>query len=160
MEIYLDNSATTKCDKRVVELMAKVMLEDYGNPSSLHQKGVDAEKYITESKKIISRELKVNEKEIYFTSGGTESNNLAIIGTANANRRRGTHIITSEIEHPSVKNAMLYLEQQGYEITWLSVDGEGYIDLEELEKSIRSDTILVSVMHVNNEIGTDRKSVV
>lgn len=154
MEVYLDNSATTKCSKSAAELMMKILLEDYGNPSSMHQKGVDAEKYLLEAKRVISKELKVSEKEIFFTSGGTESNNLAIIGVANANKRRGMHIITTRIEHPSVKNAMLYLEQQGFEITWLSVNEEGIVDCDELEAAMREDTILVSVMYVNNEIGS------
>ncbi len=154
MEVYLDNSSTTKCRECVAELMVKVMVEDYGNPSSMHQKGVDAEKYIVDAGKIIAKELKVNQKEILFTSGGTESNNIALIGTAYANKRKGRHIITTKIEHPSVKNVMLYLEQQGYEITWLSVDENGHISFDELEKSVREDTVLVSIMHVNNEIGS------
>lgn len=154
MEVYLDNSATTRCFQDSAELMVKILTESFGNPSSMHQKGVDAEKYITWAKQIISRELKVTEKEIYFTSGGTESNNLSILGVAMANNRRGKHLITTKIEHPSVKNPMLFLEKQGFEITWLSVDEKGIVDLNELKNSIREDTILVSIMHVNNEIGS------
>lgn len=154
MEVYLDNSATTMCYKSSAELMVKILTEDYGNPSSMHQKGVDAEKYVTEAKKIISSELKVLDKEIYFTSCGTESNNLAIIGTAMANKRKGMHLITTKIEHPSVKNTMIFLEEQGFEVTRLNVDKNGYVDLNELEQAVREDTILVSIMHVNNEIGS------
>ena len=154
MEVYLDNSATTKCSKRAADIMMKVLQEDYGNPSSMHQKGVDAEKYIVNARRIICKELKINDKELLFTSGGTESNNMAIIGTAFANIRKGKHIITTQIEHPSVKNPMIYLEEQGYEITRIPVDKDGIVNLEKLQKAIREDTILVSVMHVNNEIGS------
>lgn len=154
MEVYLDNSATTKCYDSSAQLMLKILTSDYGNPSSMHQKGVDAEKYLNEAKQIISKELKVTEKEIIFTSGGTESNNMSIIGVAMANKRRGKHLITTKIEHPSVKNTMDFLEEQGFEITRLSVNSDGIVDLQQLENSIREDTILVSVMHVNNEIGS------
>lgn len=102
MEIYLDNSATTRSYESVAEIVRKVMVEDYGNPSSMHMKGVEAERYVRYAKEVIARNLKVNEKEIFFTSGGTESDNLALIGTAMANRRAGRHIITTCIEHPAV----------------------------------------------------------
>lgn len=153
MEAYLDNSATTRCSEAVRDIMVKVMMEDYGNPSSLHLKGVKAEEYIKEAREKIAKTLKVSEKEILFTSGGTESNNLALIGTALANQRAGKHIITTAIEHPSVAATVKYLEEQGFEITYLSVDENGLISLEELEAVVREDTILVSIMQINNEMG-------
>ena len=154
MEIYLDNSATTKVYDEVASLLVKVFTEDYGNPSSMHNKGMEAEKYVKNAAETISRILKVNDKEILFTSGGTESNNLAVIGTAMARKREGNHIITTKIEHPSIANPMKYLEENGYEVTYLSVDENGVIDTNELKSSICKETILVSVMHVNNEIGS------
>ena len=153
MYAYLDNSATTKVSENVTNLMVKVMMEDYGNPSSLHMKGVDAEKYIKESKDIIAKLLKVDAKEIIYTSGGTESNNLAIIGAAMANKRAGNRIITSSIEHPSVLATMKYLEDNGFEVIYLPVDSNGVVDMEALKEAMTKETILVSVMHVNNEIG-------
>lgn len=137
MEVYLDNSATTKCSKRAADIMMKVLQEDYGNPSSMHQKGVDAEKYIVNARRIICKELKINDKELLFTSGGTESNNMAIIGTAFANIRKGKHIITTQIEHPSVKNPMIYLEEQGYEITRIPVDKDGIVNLEKITEGYK-----------------------
>lgn len=153
MEAYLDNSATTRCCDGATNLMVELLTMDYGNPSSLHMKGIIAEKYITEAKKKIAKVLKVQEKEIVFTSGGTESNNMAIIGGAIANQRAGHHVITTSIEHASVSNPMNWLEENGFEVTYLSVDQNGIISLEELEQAIRPDTILVSLMQVNNEIG-------
>lgn len=153
MEAYLDNSATTACSKAATDMMVKLLQEDFGNPSSLHMKGVEAEKYILEAKKIIAKTLKAQDKEILFTSGGTESNNMALIGAAMANKRAGKHIITSSIEHASITSPMAFLEEQGFEVTYLKVDAYGVISLEELESAIRQDTILVSLMHVNNEIG-------
>ncbi len=153
-EIYFDNSATTRCCPGAVEKMERVLTEDYGNPSSMHHKGVDAEAYIKETKEILAGILKVKEKEICFTSGGTESNNLAIIGTAMANRRAGNHIITSAIEHPSVSGPMEYLAEQGFSVTYLSVDQAGLVSVKELEKAMTKETILVSIMMVNNEIGS------
>lgn len=153
MEVYLDNSATTRAFPEVAELMTKIMLEDYGNPSSMHYKGVRSEQYVKQAREQIARLLKVSEKEIIFTSGGTEADNLALIGAAMANRRSGTHLITTRIEHPAVLKTMEYLEQQGFRVTYLPVDKEGRVQLEDLRKSIRQDTILVSVMHTNNEIG-------
>lgn len=154
MEAYLDNSATTRCFPKVAQMMVQVMTEDYGNPSSMHQKGVDAEHYIKEAKEIIAKNLKVQEKELYFTSGGTESDNLAIIGCAWANQRAGRHLITSSIEHPAVLNAMKHLEEEGFEVTYLPVDESGRVRLTDLKDALREDTILVSIMHVNNEIGS------
>ena len=154
MEVYLDNSATTQCLPSVAALMTKIMCEDYGNPSSMHRKGMEAEKYIKWSKEIIARNLKVQEKEILFTSGGTESDNIALIGGAMANARAGRHIITTRIEHPAVLQTCAYLETLGFEVTYLDVDEYGTVKLEELEKAIRPDTILISVMFANNEIGS------
>ena len=153
MYAYLDNSATTKVSENVVNLMVKVMSDDYGNPSSLHMKGVEAEKYIKESKDIIAKLLKVDAKEIIYTSGGTESNNLAIIGAALANKRAGNRIITTSIEHPSVLATMKYLEDNGFEVIYLPVNNKGVVDMEALKEAMTAETILVSVMHVNNEIG-------
>lgn len=153
MQAYLDNSATTFCEPGVVEKMVQTMTVDFGNPSAMHQKGVEAENYIKEAREIIARTLKVQEKELIFTSGGTESNNMAIMGCATANQRMGKHLITTRIEHPSVSQVMKYLEEQGYEVTYLPVDSYGHISVEQLKEAIRPDTILVSVMYVNNEIG-------
>ena len=154
MEVYFDNAATTKIIPEVREIMLETMDEEYGNPSSMHLKGVGAEKYIRYAKDVISKQLKCEPKEIIFTSGGTESNNLALIGTALANRRAGSHIITTGIEHASVYNPVLYLREQGFRVTFLKVDAEGKVDLEDLRRSLCEDTILVSIMAVNNEIGT------
>ena len=153
-EIYLDNSATTKCLPEVAALMTQIMCEDYGNPSSMHKKGVEAEKYVRFSKEIIAKSLKVQEKEILFTSGGTESDNIALIGGAYANYRAGRHIITTRIEHPAVLQPCAYLEEQGFEVTYLPVDSRGVIKLSDLERAMTRNTILVSIMHVNNEIGS------
>lgn len=154
MEVYLDNSATTRCFDQVAELTAKVMTQDYGNPSSMHLKGVDSEKYLRHAREVIAKNLKVNEKEILFTSGGTESDNLALIGTAFANQRAGRHLITTQIEHPAILQTMQYLEKQDFEVTYLPVDANGQVKLEELQRALRKDTILVSIMHTNNEIGS------
>lgn len=153
MEVYFDNSATTKVFDCVRDIVVKTMTEDYGNPSAKHKKGMEAEQYVRRAAAQIAKTLKVQEKEILFTSGGTESNNMALIGTAMANHRAGKHLITTRIEHASVYNPMAWLEQQGFEVTYLGVDEKGHISLEEMRKAIRPDTILVSVMHVNNEIG-------
>lgn len=154
MEVYFDNSATTRCSQTAAALMQRVLLEDYGNPSSLHGKGVAAERYIKIAAEQIARTLKVAEKELVFTSGGTESNNLALIGAALANRRAGRHIITTQIEHASVYNLLIFLEEQGFEVTYLPVDAHGTVSMDALREAVREDTILVSMMHVNNEIGT------
>ncbi|MDO4321843.1 MAG: cysteine desulfurase family protein [Lachnospiraceae bacterium] len=154
MEAYLDNSATTRCTDAVKEVVVRTMMEDYGNPSSKHMKGVEAERYLRDARETIARTLKVNEKEIYFTSGATESNNWALIGAATANRRAGMHIITTAIEHPAVLMPLQYLEEQGFRVTYLPVDERGHISLQDLEAAVCEDTILVSMMYVNNEIGT------
>lgn len=155
MEVYLDNSATTMCYPEVGEMVYKVMCHDYGNPSSLYRKGVEAEHYIRDAKSVLAGLLKVNAKEIFFTSGGTESDNLALIGCARANRRRGNHLITSSVEHPAILNTMRYLEEEeGYRVTYLPVDESGKIRLDALREALCPETILVSVMYVNNELGT------
>ncbi len=154
MEVYLDNSATTACFEDAAQLMHRILCEDYGNPSSLHHKGVEAEAYLRYASETFEKILKVNEKEIFFTSCGTESDNIALVGTAMANHRTGRHLITTRIEHPAVLQPMAYLEKQGFEVTYLSVDRQGRISLEELEQAVRADTILVSIMHTNNEIGS------
>lgn len=153
MEVYFDNAATTKIIPEVREIMLETMDEEYGNPSSMHLKGVGAEKYIRYAKNAISKQLKCEPKEIIFTSGGTESNNLALIGIALANKRAGNHIITTGIEHASVYNPILYLQELGFRVTFLKVDKKGKVDLDYLKEVLSEDTILVSTMAVNNEIG-------
>ena len=153
-EIYFDNAATTRVRPEVAELMMKVMTEDYGNPSARHVMGMKAENYIKTAREQIARTLRVDPGEIYFTSGGTESNNLALIGTALARSRRGKHIISTGIEHAAIYKPLDLLREQGFDITILPVDRQGHIDLSELSAAIRTDTILVSLMYVNNEIGS------
>lgn len=153
-EIYLDNAATTKPLECVIEAVSDTMRNQYGNPSSLHKKGIEAENKIKESTAFFANLLGANEDEIYYTSGGTESNNLAIIGSALAYRKTAKRIITTAIEHPSVRDVFSYLKLQGFEVVILGVDEKGYINLDELEASINEETSLVSIMHVNNEIGT------
>lgn len=154
MEAYLDNSATTQVLDCVKDVVVRAMTVEYANPSAMHLKGVEAEKYVKEAKEILAKLMKVEEKEIFFTSGGTESNNTALIGAAYANRRSGNRIITTQIEHPSVSNAMKYLKEQGFEVVELPVDETGRVRLEALEREMTEDTILVSVMYVNNETGS------
>ncbi len=151
--IYFDNAASTKVREEAVLLACKVMREDYANPSAKHKGGMLAENYVKASAKIIASTLKVDEKEIIFTSGGTESNNMALIGAAYANCRRGKHIISTSIEHAAVHKPLSFLESRGFEVTILPVDEKGRVSPEDLQKSIRRDTILVSVIYVNNEIG-------
>ena len=153
MEAYLDNSATTKCFDEVKDIVVKTMTEDYGNPSAMHLKGVEAEKYVKEAAAAIAKTLKVQEKEIFFTSGGTESDNWALVGTALANCRQGKHIITTSFEHAAVSAPLDWLKGQGYDLTVIPVDEKGNLSMEELEAAIRPDTILVSTMYVNNEVG-------
>ena len=154
MEIYLDNSATTMAYKEVADLSYNIMTKAYGNPSSMHSKGVEAEEYVKTAYKQATKALKVTEKEILFTSGGTESDNLALIGAARANKRAGMHIITTKIEHPAILNTVEYLKSEGFEIDYLGVDSLGLISLDELKEKLRPDTILVSIMHTNNEVGS------
>ena len=154
MEVYLDNSATTRCEEEVAELVCKLMTGDFGNPSSMHIKGVEAERHVTESARTLARLLKVKEKEILFTSGGTEGNNLAIIGAAHAYKRAGNRVITTQIEHSSVSEVFNRLEDEGYDVVRLPVDETGVVCISALEEALNDETILVSVMAVNNEIGT------
>ncbi len=153
MEVYLDNSATTQVFPEVAEAMTQIMCLKYGNPSSMHLKGMEAENQIRKAKETLAGILKCTEKEILFTSGGTESDNLALRGVATAYQRRGKHLITTMIEHPAILQTMKYLEEQGFEVTCLPVDGSGRIRLEDLQAALREDTILVSIMHTNNEVG-------
>ncbi|WP_438311503.1 cysteine desulfurase family protein [Sporosarcina sp. FA9] len=152
--IYLDNSATTVPSEEVLEAFVEANRKYYANPASIHLAGKNADNLLERSRKQILSLLEAPEGEVIFTSGGTEANNLAIIGLAYANRAKGSHIITTRIEHPSVLNAMIYLEQMGFEIDYLTCDKQGLISSLELKEKIRKNTILVSIMHVNNEIGT------
>ena len=153
MEVYFDNSATTRCYDSVKDIVVKTMTEDFGNPSAMHLKGVEAEKYVKEATKTIAGILKVQEKEILFTSGGTESDNLALIGGALANKRNGNHIIITSVEHAAVSQPALYLQEQGFEIRYFPVDAQGRVKMSALEAVLRPDTIMVSTMLVNNEVG-------
>ena len=152
-QVYFDNAATTRVRPEVAELMVKVMEEEYGNPSSMHGFGVRAERYVKEAAERIAASLKVSPKEIVFNSGGTEGNNNVIVGTALKRKGLGKHIISTRIEHAAVYNPLIFLEGMGYEVTFLDVDSRGHIDIEELKRSVRPDTILVSCMFVNNEMG-------
>lgn len=152
-EIYLDNAATTRCLFESAKIAYDVMTIDFGNPSSLHMKGVDAEKYLDEARSVISKSLHCKEKEIIFTSGGSESNNTAIICGALRNERNGRHIITTEIEHEAVLSPVRFLEKRGFSVTYLPVSKEGVISLSDLSEAMTDETVLVSIMHVNNEIG-------
>lgn len=154
MKVYLDNNATTKVDEKVLEAMLPYFGEVYGNPSSMHGFGQESNKAMEEARKTIADILGVEASELVFTASGTESDNMAIRGVARAYKRRGNHIITSCIEHPAVRNTCKDLEKEGYEVTYLSVDENGLVDLEELKAAIKRETILITVMHANNEIGT------
>lgn len=154
MFVYLDNSATTKPYKEVVSAVSETMADHFGNPSSMHRLGVESERLVKTARKQLADALRANENEIYFLSGGTESDNTAIFGAAAARKRQGKRIVTTRIEHPAVMNACKRLEEQGFEVIYVGVDEEGRVRMEEMEKAITEDTILISVMHVNNEIGT------
>ncbi len=154
MEVYLDNAATTKPEKEVVRAVLKSLEDEYGNPSSLHRKGVEVEREIKKIRRTVAKALGAAEQEIIFTSSGTEANNLAIRGITDAYRRVGNHIVTSEIEHKSVLNTFDMLTKQGFDVTYLKVNENGVICIEQLRDIIRDDTILVSLMHVNNETGS------
>lgn len=154
MEIYLDNSATTKPYSEVIEKVVYALSHDYANPSSLHRKGVEVEKNIKAIRNEIAKTVGAKDKEIYFTSGGTEANNTIIRGVVNLHKKRKNHIISTSIEHPSVLNTLKDLESDGCEVTYLDVDRDGKIDLEELKKAIKPTTCLVTIMHVNNEVGS------
>ena len=153
MEVYFDNSASTKVSEKAIDIMLKTMRDDYANTSAKHIKGVDAESYVKDATDIIAKTLKVKKGEIIFTSGGTESNNMALIGGAMSKKRFGKHIIISGIEHPAVYRPAEFLMEQGFDVSVLSVNREGQVDLEVLKSTLRDDTILVSVMYVNNEMG-------
>lgn len=154
MQAYLDNSATTRPFDDVRELISSIEENNYGNPSSMHMMGINAEKELRGAREILASLLKVKEKEILFTSGGTESDNTALIGCARANHRAGKHLITTKIEHPAVLETMKYLTEEGFRVTYLSVDKSGRVDPLELKEALCEDTILVSIMHINNEIGS------
>jgi len=153
MFVYLDNSATTQPFKEVIEEMTMMMTDSYGNPSSMHKLGVAVEKKIKNARRVIERSLGAEEKSVIFTSGGTEANNMAVLGVARRHKKRGGHIITTSIEHPSILSACQQLEKEGFEVSYLPVDITGVISLEEFKKTLRKETILVAVMHANNETG-------
>jgi cysteine desulfurase len=152
-EYYLDNGATTRPYEEVVDLVANISKNCYGNSSSLHTKGIEAERIINQAKEDLANILGVKPSEIYFTSGGTESNNMAISGSIMANRKKGKHLITTKIEHSAVLEVFKHYEAEGYETDFISVDESGKVNVDELLRAIRKDTVLVSVMAVNNETG-------
>lgn len=152
--IYLDNASTTKLDKRVLDRMLPYFTEEYGNPSAIYKPAKTARKAVEEARATVAKILNCEPAEIYFTASGSESDNTAIKGIARRYRDKGRHIITSKIEHPAVLETCKALEREGFDVTYISVDGNGILDLKELENSIREDTILISVMFANNEIGT------
>lgn len=154
MRVYLDNNATTKLCKEAFDVMVPYLTEYYGNSHSMHRFGQETGKALREARETIAKLLKVESDELIFTASGTEANNIGIRGAVRALERRGKHIITSEIEHPSVRNTAKDLQKLGYEVTFLKVDKNGVVDLEQLKNSIRKDTVLISVMHANNEVGT------
>lgn len=154
MEIYLDNAATTVCCREAADAVREAMLTEYGNPSSMHRKGWLAEQLQKQAVKTLAGILKASEKEIFFTSGGTESDNWALYGAAHANSRKGKHILTTPLEHPAVSEPLRRLEEEGFEVTVLPVDKNGFVTADQIADAMRDDTILVSVMMVNNEIGT------
>ena len=154
MKVYLDNNATTKVDEAVLQTMLPYFSEYYGNPFSLHLFGTETGKAVTEARQTIADILKAKPSEIIFTASGSEADNLAIRGIAKAYKHRGKHIITSTIEHPAVKNTFIDLMEDGFEITMVPVDENGVMIMDEFKKALREDTILVSVMHANNEVGT------
>ncbi|MGN1400872.1 MAG: cysteine desulfurase family protein [Bacillus sp. (in: firmicutes)] len=152
--IYLDHAATTPVHPEVIDVVTKTMQETFGNPSSIHGFGRDARRQLNKARKTLAESIHAKENEIIFTSGGTEADNYAILGTALANRDKGKHLITTEIEHHAVLHTFHRLEKQGYEVTYLKVDEQGCISVEELDRQLREDTILVSIMFGNNEVGT------
>ncbi|MGO1369592.1 cysteine desulfurase family protein [Senegalia sp. (in: firmicutes)] len=154
MFVYLDNSATTKPREGVIKEMNLMLSQDYANPSSLHRMGLNVEKKIKKSRDVISNYLKIKSSELFFTSGGTESNNIAIQGIIEANKNKGRHIISSKIEHPSVLNILKDYEMKGFDITYLDVDEYGIININQLEEFLNEDTILISIMMANNEVGS------
>ena len=151
---YFDNAATTKVDERVFEAMKPFLTTDYGNPSSIYSIGRETKKKVEDSRDIVAKCLNAKSNEIYFTSCGSEADNTALKGIAYANKNKGNHIITSKIEHPAILNTCKQLEKEGFEVSYISVDKNGIVDLEELESKIKDTTILISIMYANNEIGT------
>lgn len=152
--IYLDNSATTKAFPAVVEIMGKYMTELYANPSAAYRVAMEIERDIKNSRVLIAKTIKAFPEELYFTSGGTESNNMAILGVIKSNHGRKKHVITTKIEHPSVLEVYKMLEKDGFDVTYLNVDSKGLVNINDVKNALRSDTVLVSIMHINNEIGT------
>ena len=152
--IYFDNAATTRAADEVAERVRYMLLENFGNPSAQSMMGVRAENELNDARKIMAKSINALPEEIYFTSGGTEDDNWAIFGTAEGYKRSGKHMITTSIEHPAVSEPMERLRQKGWDITVLDVDKNGYIDLDALRDSIRDDTVLVSTILINNEVGT------
>ena len=154
MEIYLDNSATTACFPEVAEEVKNILIENYGNPSSAHHRGVEAEKQLRQASGKLASLMRCKPEELIYTSGGTESDNMALLCAARAKKRSGNHLITTAIEHPAVLRTMEQLESEGFDVTYLPVDKDGIVRMDALEQAISGDTILVSVMHTNNEIGS------
>ena len=152
--IYLDNAATTKTRPEVVEAMLPYFTEYYGNPSSVYDFSTESKKAVNHARETIAQSLGAKTNEIYFTAGGSEADNWALVATAEAYGNKGKHIITTKIEHHAILHTCQYLEKRGYEVTYLDVDENGVVKLDELKKAIRPDTILISVMFANNEIGT------
>lgn len=152
--IYLDNAATTKIDKRVIDAMVKALAEDFGNPSSIYAEARTAKKALENARAQVADLIGANPDEIIFTGGGSEADNMAIIGAANAYSRKGKHIITSKVEHHAVLHTCEYLQKQGYEVTYLPVDEDGLVSPDDVKKAIRPDTILITIMYANNEVGT------
>ena len=153
-EVYLDNAATTRVDERIVKLMTEVMLDAYGNPSSVHRVGRKAKVYLDKAREQVAALLNAQKDEIYFTSGGTESDNMALRGVAYAKRAKGKHIITTQVEHHAILHACEQLEKEGFSVTYLPVDEYGMVSVAAVEAAITPETILISVMYANNEIGT------
>lgn len=154
MTAYLDNSATTFLCENAKKEMTNCIENCWGNPSSLHQVGIDADMLLLSSRKALAKALKCDPDEVVFTSGGTEGNNLAVFGAAYANRRKGNRVITTKIEHPSVLNAFKRLEEEGFEVIYIGTDSSGHLDMNALEEAVNEKTVLVSIMAVNNEVGT------
>lgn len=154
IKIYFDNASTTALSEPVLELVYKMLKDEYANPSSLHSAGFEVEKLITAAREQLAKALRVSAEDIYFTSGGTEANNTAILGAARAAKKQGMHLITSVIEHPSAADSFRQLEEEGFEVTYLPVDEKGYVSVDVLKAAMREDTTLVSIMYVNNEVGT------
>ncbi|MBE6030063.1 MAG: cysteine desulfurase [Clostridiales bacterium] len=153
MFVYLDNSATTRQYDAVTEKMIKYMKEDFGNPSSLHRPGIDAEKAVKEARRLVASAIGCADDELYFTSGGTESDNTAIFGAAEAGKRRGNRIITTQVEHPAVLESVKRLGDSGFDVVFLPVNSDGSVNMDALKEAVNSETILVSIMQVNNESG-------